>query len=213
MKNYFKTRQLDPVSDVTSFWESNYARGGLSGEGSYGHLYEYKRDYLLDFVRQHNIKKIVDLGCGDGNQTREIEVESYVGLDVSRSAIKTCQSLYSTPSKEFMLVDQYPGAQADLVISLDVIYHLVIDKLYFQYLEQLNSLSSRFILVYSSNFVSKKWGGHVRHRNFVRDLLELHKNVSLKTSARNPNRERSFLRSNIKKRTSANFFLFEKHEF
>jgi trans-aconitate methyltransferase len=140
MKNYFKTRHPEPISDVASFWDSHYARGGLSGEGSYRNLYEYKRDYLLDFVRQHNIRKIVDLGCGDGNQTREIEVESYVGLDVSQSAIETCQSLYSTPSKEFMLVDQYPGAQADLVISLDVIYHLVIDKLYFQYLEQLNSL-------------------------------------------------------------------------
>ncbi len=47
---------------------------------------------------------------------------------------------------------EYQGESAQLTLSLDVIYHLIEDDVYFFYMERLFGSSERFVIIYSSNF-------------------------------------------------------------
>lgn len=118
-----------------AYWERRYTHGGTSGVGSYGDLAKSKATFLNDFVRGHGIKSVVEFGCGDGNQLSLADYPSYVGLDVSRSAVESCvRRFVDDPTKSFYLYDGdcfADNAQlftADLALSLDVVYHLTDDK-------------------------------------------------------------------------------------
>ncbi len=81
-------RQRLAFTGSASFWERNYQRGGTSGGGSYGELACGKADFLNAFVREHAVESVIEFGCGDGNQLSLAQYPSYIGLDVSRSAIE-----------------------------------------------------------------------------------------------------------------------------
>lgn len=53
----------------------------------------------------------------------------------------------------------------ELSLSLDVIYHLVEDKVYEKYMHDLFSLASRYVIIYAWDTEERK-NYHVRHRNF-----------------------------------------------
>src|SRR5690606_4241845 len=74
------------------YWEQRYARGGNSGAGSYGKLAEFKAEVLNAFVRERQIRSVIDFGCGDGAQLALAEYPSYVGLDVSPTALHICRT-------------------------------------------------------------------------------------------------------------------------
>ncbi len=61
-----------------------------------------------------------------------------------------------------------------MTLSLDVIYHLVEDAVFFEYIERLFSSSEKFVVIYSSNTDSqmKKQAPHIRHRNFSKWINE-----------------------------------------
>src|SRR5690606_4297622 len=73
-------------------------------------------------------------------------------------------------SKHFGLIEDYGNEKADLSLSLDVIYHLVEDFIYEDYMDILFSSSDRFVIVYSSNSDEHENNGinaHVKHRKFT----------------------------------------------
>jgi hypothetical protein len=80
---------------IKSYWESRYASGGTSGAGSYGNLATYKANYLNDFVKKNNISKVIEFGCGDGNQLSLSNYSLYIGLDISENAINMCRLKYN----------------------------------------------------------------------------------------------------------------------
>jgi hypothetical protein len=89
---------------------------------------------------------------------------------VSPSAVAACRARFSAdPSKSFHLVGEYDGQQADLALSLDVIYHLIEDHAYASYMDMLFRASRRYVIVYSSDFEdnSPYQASHVRHRKFT----------------------------------------------
>ena len=59
--------------------------------------------------------------------------------------------------------------KADLSMSLDVIYHIVEDQIYNQYMSDLFKASERYVCIYSSNFNDELAGGamHLRNRKFM----------------------------------------------
>lgn len=141
-----------------AYWESRYAAGGTSGAGSYGRLAQFKAEVLNAFVKENNVRSVIEFGCGDGHQLELAEYPSYIGLDVSRSAVQLCiEHFKSDPSKSFFLYDgeafcDNAGVFAcDMSMSLDVIYHLVEDQVYETYMSHLFSAGKRFVTVYSSN--------------------------------------------------------------
>ncbi|MBN1671906.1 MAG: class I SAM-dependent methyltransferase [Kiritimatiellae bacterium] len=169
------------VSRVTSFrfpgtaayWESRYARGGHSGFGSRGQLAQFKAKIINEFVRDKSVRSVIEFGCGDGHQLSLGEYGTYIGLDVSPTALALCrQRFYGDQTKSFFLyhslcfVDHAGLFRADLALSLDVLFHLVEDDIYAAYMNHLFDSANRFVIVYSANFDAPQ-RFHVRWRHFT----------------------------------------------
>lgn len=152
-----------------AYWESRYGQGGNSGDGSYGVLAAFKAEFLNDFVRTHGIRTVLEFGCGDGNQLTLAAYPQYLGYDVSRNAIARCRALFAQDAtKRFRTMEEYRGETAELTLSLDVIYHLVEDSTFEDYMHRLFCAAERFAIIYSSNFDERPGNApHVRHRQFT----------------------------------------------
>lgn len=152
-----------------SYWENRYRAGGNSGAGSYRRLAEFKAEVLNDFVRANEVRSVLEFGCGDGAQLSLARYPTYIGCDVSPTAVELCRTRFSVdPTKSFLLVDDLPTTvKSDLTLSLDVVFHLVEDQVFNTYMTRLFDHSDRFVVVYSSN--EDRWtaDAHVRHRRFT----------------------------------------------
>jgi cyclopropane fatty-acyl-phospholipid synthase-like methyltransferase len=160
-ENYFKGSR--------SYWDNRYCSGGTSGAGSYNHLAQFKAEIINEFVRSRHVGSVIEFGCGDGAQLELAEYPHYVGIDVSPKAVELCCRKFSDDiSKSFHVMSdgQYNDKSFDLALSLDVIYHLIEDQVYEEYMSTLFSAAGKFVIIYSSN-EEKAWPApHVRHRKF-----------------------------------------------
>lgn len=156
---YKRSQQKKHFKSSIKYWEDRYQSKGNSGTGSYSHLAEYKAEVLNDFVSSNNIKRVIEFGCGDGNQLTLAKYPEYLGLDVSPTAIKLCCDLFrDDPSKSFYLYDTLAFQdnsrvfQADLVLSLDVLFHLVEQEIFETYIRHLFNASNMYVIIYASDF-------------------------------------------------------------
>ena len=159
------------------YWESRYRLGLTSGSGSMGELARFKARVLNDFVREQRVESVIELGCGDGLQLALAEYPHYVGVDVSRTAIEICRQRFAGDATKSFLWQADPARprdtplpQADLALSLDVVYHLLEDDVYRRYLADLFGAAKRYVIVYSSNREEPARAAHVRHRAFLCDV-------------------------------------------
>jgi len=153
-----------------SYWEKRYAANGNSGDGSYNELCQFKAKFINLFVKENSIESVIEFGSGDGNQLSYASYPSYIGVDVSHTAIGVCRNLFKDDdSKTFLHTEQYNNETADLAMSLDVIYHLVEDDIFNSYMQRLCNASARYLLIYSSNVDEGKNHklAHVRQRKFT----------------------------------------------
>ena len=164
------TRLGNAFTDSSSYWDKRYRSGRDSGEGSYGKFARFKAEVLNEFVQKNLISSIVEFGCGDGNQLLLAKYPSYHGVDVSKKAVEKCRSLFmDDETKTFELLTERQSANAELALSLDVVYHLVEEDVYENYMTSLFDAASKFVIVYSSNSnknISNP-AAHVRHRQFT----------------------------------------------
>lgn len=167
---HFKTK-IKPFKGSEAYWQNRYNEGKNSGSGSYNQLAHFKAQFINDFVQQHQINSVIELGCGDGNQLKLSNYPNYHGFDISEKAVEMCRSLFrDDPSKKFDTMEMLDNQKSELLLSLDVIYHLVEDAVFETYMTQLFNASSSFVIIYSSNTdeQQKLQAPHVRHRNFSR---------------------------------------------
>lgn len=160
---------LKSFSGSGDYWKQRYKSGETSGAGSYRKLAEFKAEVLNGFVKDKQVRTIIEYGCGDGNQLRLSEYPSYIGFDVSPEAISQCKNIFSNDeSKTFKLLDTYANETAQLTLSLDVIYHLVEDDVFFDHMDRLFASSEKFVIIYSSNTnkQARLQASHVKHRKF-----------------------------------------------
>lgn len=156
------------------YWEKRYRSGGTSGIGSYGRLAVFKAVVINGFVRKHNIRSVLELGCGDGNQLALARYPDYIGYDIASAAVERCHVLYGDdPGKRFHVYDPAtyevgpPESMADATMSIDVIYHLIEDDLYSLHMEHLFDSARRFVIIYSSDREEPYQGDHQRHHKFT----------------------------------------------
>jgi len=150
------------------YWEARYREGGTSGAGSYGRLATFKAAFINGFIADNQIRKVLDLGSGDGNLLSLLEVPDYIGIDVSVTALAQCSRRVASRSHcTFLPPEQLSVAgYADLALSIDVIFHLVEDEVFARHIDALFDHATRFVVIYSSNFDSTWADRHVRHRRF-----------------------------------------------
>jgi SAM-dependent methyltransferase len=153
------------------YWEKRYRSGGASGSGSYNNLALYKAEILNAFIKDNDVKSVVELGCGDGNQLQLLELNSYIGYDVSDAVVDICRNKFADDNtKKFYNIAEFKFQDVDLAISLDVIYHLVEDDVFDEYMNMLFDASSKYVIIYSSNFDDNNHNPlykHVKHRMFT----------------------------------------------
>lgn len=154
-----------------AYWEKRYKAGGNSGAGSHNELARFKTEVLNALVAEHGIGSVIEYGCGDGNQLKLANYPRYLGFDVSAEAVRLCQHAFAgDASKNFKLLGEFSGETAELTMSLDVIYHLIEENVFEDYMRRLFTSSSGLVAIYSSNKDENPSdrSPHVKHRKFSR---------------------------------------------
>lgn len=135
-----KDKLLEEIDKFKSkdYWENRYKQGDNSGVGSYGFFADFKASVINDFEKRHDVETVIEFGHGDGNQLKLASYKEYIGFDVSKTAVEMCRKIFKEDkTKSFYLLEDYDNQKADLTLSLDVIYHLIEDNVFEEYMERL----------------------------------------------------------------------------
>ncbi|MFV5703590.1 glycosyltransferase [Flavobacterium sp. XS2P12] len=193
-----------------NYWEARYKENRNSGSGSYGRLADFKAEILNDFVIKNGIQSVIEYGCGDGNQLGLANYPNYIGLDVSETAILLCQKIFSGDNtKEFFLIDEFKNEniKAELALSLDVIFHLIEDKVFENYMNDLFNHAIKYVIIYASNY-NDHFAPHVKCRKFT-DWID--KNVSENWKLKEViNNKFPFEKTKPDTTSMSDFYIFEK---
>ncbi|MCL2029143.1 MAG: class I SAM-dependent methyltransferase [Deltaproteobacteria bacterium] len=160
---------MSPGFSSTEYWEKRYKEGGNSGAGSYGRLAAFKAEVINKFIVEREIGKVMEFGCGDGNQLSLLKIKKYIGYDVSPTTIANLKRKFKDEArkKSFYLVSNYDGGRAELILSLDVIFHLVEDAVFEEYMTRLFKAGEKYVIIYSSDQEPQEvMAPHFRHRQF-----------------------------------------------
>ena len=176
------------------YWEDRYKSGGNSGDGSQGILANYKASIINEFVKNNNIQTVCELGCGNV-QFLLYDVPDFTGYDISEFIIEENKRKY----KQFKFTSSRNELSSyDLLLSLDVILHLMEEDIYQLYMNDLFRLSKKYIIIYSPDRDEIFSAPHNKYRKFSVDVPN---NFKLK-----------ILIENIYKGelTQADFFIYER---
>jgi glycosyltransferase involved in cell wall biosynthesis len=207
-------RPTVPTFDSNIYWENRDRSGGSLGAGSHDVLANYRARVLNLFAEKNAISSFAEMGSGDGNQLSFFNFPRYTGFDISQTTIERTRVIYrEKPNYQFVWLGE-PSLDwethedaYDCALSLDVLFHLVDDTIYVDYLDQLFSLSSRYVVIYASNFNGPDIRGasHVRHRKFTDDIAHRFPQWTLLKFIENPYK--------FKESTEADFAIYSLNEF
>jgi len=174
--------------DYKEYWDERYKAGFTSGAGSYGDLAAFKADTINTFIEENSVKSVIEFGCGDGNQLKLMHYPKYLGLDIASSAVEKCrQSFSGDDSKSFRLYSPQFFSnngliQANLVVCLDVLYHIIPENEYIKTLDDIFSCSDNSVILYTDVDMFKtntyQEGAHVRHRDTL-SYLKKYENFTI----------------------------------
>ncbi|MCL2672933.1 MAG: class I SAM-dependent methyltransferase [Alphaproteobacteria bacterium] len=169
------------------YWERRYQQGQLGGtEGAFDAIADFKSRFLNNFVKENDVKSVIDFGCGDGCFLCYCRFPEYTGYEVSQSALRDCQEYFflKYPQWQFFDYRDYDGRQAELALSLDVIDYLVEDHTYIKHMRDLFAAATRYVIIYSSDIDNVHnddvEGVHVRQRKFTDWIADNVKDFVLK---------------------------------
>lgn len=164
--------------DYKNWWENWYLNGKISGEGSRGDLARFKADTINNFLRKNRVQTVVEFGCGDGINLSLINYPYYLGLDISRTIIQKCiQTFKNDHKKNFKLYEPDSFLNnwetVDLVVCLDVLYHVTDEKDYVKLLDDIFSYSAPHVILYTTLYDDgvPHDSPEIKHRN-VMDYLK-----------------------------------------
>lgn len=139
-------RQISRGFDNRVFWDLRYRhfpeRG--SGVGSRGDNAAYKRD-LLRGLGVEDAHSVLDVGCGDLEVVKELDLHGYLGLDQSAESLDRARA--ARPEWAFrsgLPVDVPP---AEIVLCLEVLIHQETFEAYNALLDYLAAKTRRTLIV------------------------------------------------------------------
>lgn len=171
----------EKFESTEQYWENRYSSGGTSGVGSYDKFAEYKAEVINDFIEQNGVQTAMEMGCGDGNQLSYFKVNQYKGYEISHDAVRKCQERFKEDtSKSFAHFEQFQDEKFDLTLSLDVVYCVVEDAVFEQYMNRLFNSSKRFVIVYSTDTEKNPVvSDYIKHRKFSNFVAKKHPEFKL----------------------------------
>lgn len=156
-----------------SYWDCRYREGRDSGEGSRGAVGRAKAARVNQEIAVADITSLADWGCGDGQVLRHLTPHvNYIGIDVSPTIISRLGLEF--PDREFIVADEVDDIEAELSLSMDVLFHFPEDDDYLAYLDKVFSSATRMVLIYSTNYDGGLTARHVRRRHFTSDVEREH---------------------------------------
>jgi hypothetical protein len=131
-----------------TFWDWRYKTNPDlgSGVGSRGEPLRGKRRLLREVLTRVRPSSVLDVGCGDGEATRDLPLNGYTGLDVSEEALSVARQKRPDGNLFLSTVVDWPGV-AELTICLDVLIHQADAAEYRQTVEGLLHATTRVLLV------------------------------------------------------------------
>jgi len=162
------------------FWKKRYQTGGNSGAGSESDLKNFKVNFINEFVQSKNIESILDFGHGDLRIAKELIVDNYTGIDIFNPPNDYNLNLVNVK------FDEYYGNSAELVICLDVLYHILepeqeymrksIDKMFeksdkYVIIYAQDSRDNKFDTMYRNHLYNSKWFQHIEYSHKEAKLI------------------------------------------
>jgi SAM-dependent methyltransferase len=131
-----------------TFWQWRYLTDPDlgSGVGSRGDPLRTKRDLLVAILDAVRPASVLDVGCGDGEATRDLPLEGYTGIDLSPEAVRRAKA--GRPDGEYLvgtLVDH--PVHAELTLCLDVLIHQSDPRTYRDQVERLWATAGRVLVI------------------------------------------------------------------
>jgi hypothetical protein len=121
--------QIGRGFDNRLFWELRYRqfpeRG--SGLGSRGQNLLYKRA-LLKQQGIEAVSSVLDVGCGDLEVVKELNIKQYIGIDQSTEALEVARR--ARPDWEFRLAPAPDAPSAQMVLCFEVLIHQQTESAY-----------------------------------------------------------------------------------
>jgi 2-polyprenyl-3-methyl-5-hydroxy-6-metoxy-1,4-benzoquinol methylase len=118
----------------TDKYNNNSWKGSESRSGPGSSLKSTRKflSVLEKFVKENNIKTIIDIGCGDFNWMKNFDfslIDKYVGVDIVKSLIESNNLNFNNDKISFIHgnIIEYKIERYDLVICKDVLFHLSFD--------------------------------------------------------------------------------------
>lgn len=152
------------------YWDKRYKTEN-SGIGSYGQWANFK---LQKIKEVNEVDSILDVGFGDLNMGLQIASffpeASYLGIDISETALQKAKAKNLNKRFRFKLIETpifyYPS---DLVICLDVLWHITQDEDYEKTLKSLKQsyIKHLFLTTFGDEALNKHTGNHMKIRKFV----------------------------------------------
>lgn len=104
------------------------AHESLSGPGSHISNTKETIEFINGIIADLDIKSILDLGCGDWNWFKSVDIRgsSYLGWDACEDMVGDNNRIYGTSKVSFdtkdIVEENYPNV--DLIICRDVLFHM-----------------------------------------------------------------------------------------
>ena len=77
------------------YWEERYPpRGAPRVPGHTAGSLPFKAAFVNGFLAMNNISRVIEFGCGDGNQLSLLSVPHYTGVDVSATVLERCRTRF-----------------------------------------------------------------------------------------------------------------------
>jgi SAM-dependent methyltransferase len=108
-------------------WAKDPAGKGTSGTGSTLDATQEYRAYIEQFIKNHQVKSVVDAGCGDWefSSATDWNHARYLGVDISTEVIDLVKKKYEKKDVSFRVGDVTESLpSADLLLCKDVLQHL-----------------------------------------------------------------------------------------
>ena len=145
----------------TQYWNKRYASGGNSGYGSYNEQLQKK----LNWIEPLGFISITEVGCGDfhfGSNILRMHPVKYTGLDISDVIIDRHKKMY--PTHTWRVSDGFIP-QAELLLCVDVLFHILDDKEANKMLMDLKNAWSKYLVI-TAYERDEEMDTHVRIRKF-----------------------------------------------